>query len=91
MPSCFCLASNLLNKIQFTFEVVLSAHVIVSYTMGMSGLPDMYIRSLRAKGIHIWYNCYAQYSPFPGKLKVAQARKHTSLQAHCIYREDCCN
>ena len=27
--------------------------------------------------------------PSPGKLEVAQARKRTSLQAHCIYREGC--
>ena len=35
------------------------------------------------------YNCYVPYSPSSGKLEPAQARKHTSLQSHCIYRKDC--
>ena len=65
--------------------------------MGMSGLPDMYTRSPRAAGgctyqaNHecTWYNCYVPYGPSPGELKPAQARKHASLQPHCIYREGC--
>ena len=70
--------------------------------MGMSGLPDMYTQSPRAAGsraevVHIrqtmnahgTYNCYVPYSPSPGELKPAQARKHASLQPHCIYREGC--
>ena len=30
-----------------------------------------------------WYNCYVPYSPSPGRLEAAQAKKHASLQDHC--------
>ena len=81
--------------------IIIASDTCYSYTMGMSGLPDMYTRSMRAagpraEGVHIrqttkytWYNnSYAPYSPSPGKLEPAQARKHASLQPHCIYREN---
>ena len=67
--------------------------------MGMRGLPDMYTRSPRAagpraEGVHIRQTTNAHgitvmchNSPSPGELKPAQARKHASLQPHCIYRE----
>ena len=70
-------------------------HLCYSYTMDMSGLPDMYTLSpcfgctYQANHECTWYNCYVPYSPSPGKLKSAQARKHASLQPHCIYRENC--
>ena len=65
--------------------------------MGMSGLPDMYTQSPRAEGVHTRQTMNAHgitvmcqpYSPSPDKLKPAQARKHASLQPHCIYREGC--
>ena len=66
--------------------------------MGMSGLPDMYpkARGPQARGCTYqanhectWYNCYVPYSPSPGELKPAQARKHASLRPHYIYREGC--
>ena len=77
-------------------------HVIVSYTMGMSGLPNIYTQSQRAAGprivrisskprIHmvLLLQVYVPYSPSPDELEAAQARKCASLQAHCIYREGC--
>ena len=62
----------------------------------MSGLPDMYTPSPRAEVVHIRQTTNAHgitvkclTAPPPGELEAAQARKHVSLQAHCIYREGC--
>ena len=64
--------------------------------MGMSGLPDMYTQSLRAKGVHIRQTTSVHgitvmyHSSFlPGKQKAVQARKLATCKHHCIYRGGC--